>query len=166
MDRASQTRTTQYVDCSLASSPKHFQAIVECEKYITPLLFYLIKLSMGMPVVRLASVACCRHRSVLCVYCRGALPNVWSTVPIVRSPLQAGRASPRAPIGSIAAHVLRQITDMMSSGPHVIIELLHLPNAYGALGPYIKDSGGALLSIASSSLSRRTNSFIFNNHPA
>lgn len=48
---------------------------------------------------------------------------------------------------------------MMSSGAHVIIELLHLPNAYGALGPYIKDGVGTFPSIASSSLSRRTNQF-------
>lgn len=63
-------------------------------------------------------------------------------MPIVYFLNRAGRASPR----SIAAHVLRhQITVMMSFGTHVIIELLHLPNAYGALGPYIKEGGTTLL---------------------
>lgn len=51
----------------------------------------------------------------------------------------AGRASSRP----ILSHILRhQITVMMSSGAHVIIEPLHFPNAYGALGRYIRDGGG------------------------
>lgn len=36
------------------------------------------------------------------------------------------------------------VTVMMSFGAHVIIQLLQLPNAYGALGPYIKEGGATI----------------------
>ena len=78
------------------------------------------------------------------------------------------RASPRSSRLDCPPRLRHQIAVMMSSGAHVIIERLHLPNAYGALGPYIKDGGSLILQshlLPSLSHIAPISVLFFTNHP-